>query len=113
MNEKTHSWKCPSCKNMIGIDKLVIDAYFVQILRQAPEDVDHVKVYSTGSIQFAKKKIKKIDIIEISDDEDADITEEDIKEWLEISLSKNMLPTEEMIIKFSNELETSKERVKL
>eukprot|EP01080_Neovahlkampfia_damariscottae_P005366 gene5366-9174_t len=112
LNQKTHIWKCPCCLNIIGIDKLVIDAYFVQILRQAPEDVDHVKVYSTGSIQFARKKNKKTEIIEISDDEGEDVTEDDIKEWLEISLEKNILPTEEMVKKFSSELETSEERVK-
>jgi hypothetical protein len=82
-----------------------------------------VKVYANGSIQFNKKKQKEIgkfleifntclEIIEISDDENEIVTEDDVREWLEIFLQSSIVPTEQQIQNFANELETTTQRVK-
>uniref|UniRef100_A0A914XYP0 Uncharacterized protein n=1 Tax=Panagrolaimus superbus TaxID=310955 RepID=A0A914XYP0_9BILA len=74
MNEKRPSWKCPQCSGNAHYDNLIIDQYFVDMLKAVEHNVEEVELSRDGNW-----KILEVTCDDISDDDDDVSTPKTIK----------------------------------
>lgn len=64
MNEKRPSWKCPNCPANAHYDNLVVDEYFMDLLKTVDSNVSEVELLRDGNW-----KVTQVDSDDDSDDE--------------------------------------------
>ncbi|GMR52917.1 hypothetical protein PMAYCL1PPCAC_23112, partial [Pristionchus mayeri] len=66
LNEKKPSWKCGVCNNLAPYHRLIIDKYFMKMLKDLGPMVTDVELLKDGSFRV----IKEDDVCDITDDEE-------------------------------------------
>jgi len=56
MNEKRMKWKCPICSKTCPFDSLVIDHYFVEIIKKVGKSVNEVELLTDGNWKLIDKE---------------------------------------------------------
>jgi len=93
MNERIRTWKCPVCSKQAAYDDLVVDAFFLKLLANLPNDeISEVEITPEGQWKFplpedekpkpkVKRKETKVQMIALdSEDEDGESGEEEEEE---------------------------------
>jgi E3 SUMO-protein ligase PIAS1 len=65
MNEKRPSWKCPQCNANAHFDNLIVDQYFMDLLKAVEQNVEEVELLRDGNW-----KILEVACDTLSDDDD-------------------------------------------
>ncbi|KAH9406820.1 E3 SUMO-protein ligase pli1 [Tyrophagus putrescentiae] len=52
MNEITNHWTCPHCKIFIKFNDLVLDGYFMEILKSSPPNCEEAEIYPDGQYKY-------------------------------------------------------------
>jgi len=75
MNEKTRRWKCPICSQPSHYNSLLIDSYFLKILKEIANTTSEIEIFDNAEYKIIYEKIneendsKKVEeIIDICDD---------------------------------------------
>jgi hypothetical protein len=65
MNEKRPSWKCPQCNTNAHFDNLIVDQYFMDLLKAVEQNVEEVELLRDGNW-----RILEVACDTLSDDDD-------------------------------------------
>ncbi|CAJ0578312.1 unnamed protein product, partial [Mesorhabditis spiculigera] len=68
MNEKKPTWKCPVCPRLAPFSRLIVDGYFVDVLKETRNEVEEVELLSDGGWKVLSESVAE----ELSDDDDDD-----------------------------------------
>ena len=74
MLKHENMWKCPICKGKATFDDLRVDSFFHQVLqsKNLPEDAQEIVLDSNASWKVYEDNEAKIDVIDLTEEEDED-----------------------------------------